>query len=156
VPAIQLFTGPTVDYHRPSDTVDTIDADGMVVVTEAAHEAIGYLAERTDELTVAIAATADDRVPPPPRSSRRASLGTMPDFSFEGPGVRVQQVMAGSAAEGSGILAGDVIVAIDGEEIADLRSFSDLLKVRAPGDTVEVTVLRGGEAQIVEAVLGAR
>ena len=80
----------------------------------------------------------------------------MPDFSFEGPGVRVQQVMPGSAAEESGILAGDVIVAIDGEEITDLRSFSGLLKVRAPGDTVEVTVLRKGEAQIFEAVLGAR
>ncbi len=156
VPAIQLFTGPTPDYHRPSDTVDTIDADGMVVVTEAAHEAIGYLAERTDPLTVTIAAAAKDGDEPPPRTSRRASLGTMPDFAFEGPGVRVQQVMPGSAAEESGIIAGDVILAIDGATVADLRSFSDLLKARAPGDAVEVTVLRGDEEQIVEAVLGAR
>jgi len=156
VPAIQLFTGPTADYHRPSDTVETIDADGMVVVTEAAHEAIGYLAERTDPLTVTIAAAADDGAAPPPRTSRRASLGTMPDFAFEGPGVRVQQVMPGSAADVSGIVAGDVIVAIDGAVVTDLRSFSDLLKARAPGDAVEVTVLRGEEEQIVEAVLGAR
>ena len=156
VPAIQLFTGPTPDYHRPSDTVDTIDADGMVVVTEAAHEAIGYLAERTDPLTVTIAAAANDGDGPPPRISRRASLGTMPDFAFEGPGVRVQQVMPGSAAEESGIIAGDVILAIDGATVTDLRSFSDLLKARAPGDAVEVTVLRGDEEQIVEAVLGAR
>ena len=156
VPAIQLFTGPTPDYHRPSDTVDTIDADGMVVVTEAAHEAIGYLAERTDPLTVTIAAAANDGDGPPPRTSRRASLGTMPDFAFEGPGVRVQQVMPGSAAEESGIIAGDVILAIDGATVTDLRSFSDLLKARAPGDAVEVTVLRGDEEQIVEAVLGAR
>ena len=156
VPAIQLFTGPTPDYHRPSDTVDTIDADGMVVVTEAAHEAIGYLAERTEPLTVTIAAAANDGDGPPPRTSRRASLGTMPDFAFEGPGVRVQQVMPGSAAEESGIIAGDVILAIDGATVTDLRSFSDLLKARVPGDAVEVTVLRGDEEQIVEAVLGAR
>ena len=64
--------------------------------------------------------------------------------------------MPGSAAEGSGILAGDVIVAIDGVEVPDLRSFSGLLKARAPGDAVEVTVLRGDEERIVEAVLGAR
>jgi len=156
VPAIQLFTGPTADYHRPSDTVDTIDAEGMVVVTEAAHEAIGYLAERTDPLTVTIAAAAGEDTAPPPRTARRASLGTMPDFAFEGPGVRVQQVMPGSAAEESGIVAGDVIVAIDGAVVTDLRSLSDLLKERAPGDAVEVTVLRGDEEQIVEAVLGAR
>jgi len=156
VPAIQLFTGPTPDYHRPSDTVDTIDSAGMVVVTEAAHEVVGYLAERTDELTVTIAAAANEGAAPPPRTARRASLGTMPDFAFEGPGVRVQQVMPGSAAEGSGIVAGDVIVAIDGATVTDLRSFSDLLKARVPGDAVEVTILRGDEEQIVEAVLGAR
>jgi len=156
VPAIQLFTGPTADYHRPSDTVDTIDAEGMVVVTEAAYEAIGYLAERTDPLTVTISAAANEAGTPPARTSRRASLGTMPDFAFEGPGVRVQQVMPGSAAEESGIVAGDVIVAIDGARVTDLRSFSDLLKARAPGDAVEVTVVRGDEEQIVETVLGSR
>jgi aminopeptidase N len=156
VPAIQLFTGPTADYHRPSDSLETIDADGMVVVAEAAHEAIGYLAERTDPLTVTIAAAAQEDAAPPPQTSRRASLGTMPDFAFEGPGVRVHQVMTGSAAEHSGIVAGDVIVAIDGAKVTDLRSFSELLKAHAPGDAVEVTILRGEEEQIVEAVLGAR
>ena len=80
----------------------------------------------------------------------------MPDFAFEGSGVRVQQVMPGSAAEESGIVMGDVIVAVDGEPVADLRSFSNLLKTRAPGDAVEVTILRDGEEQIIEAVLGAR
>ena len=156
VPAIQLFTGPNPDYHRTSDTVEKIDADGMVVVTEAAHEAIGYLAERTDPMTVTIAAAVDEGAGPPPRTSRRASLGTMPDFAFEGPGVRVQQVMPGSAAEVAGIVAGDVIIAFDGEEVADLRSFSALLKARVPGDTVEVTVQRAEERMIMEAVLGAR
>ncbi len=156
VPAVQLFTGPTADYHRPSDTAETIDAEGMVVVAEAAHEAIRYLAERTDPMTVTIAAAAEEGAAPPPRTSRRASLGTMPDFAFEGPGVRVQQVMPGSAAEESGIVAGDIIVAVDGEKVVDLRSFSDLLKARAPGDAVEITVLRGGEEQIIETVLGAR
>jgi hypothetical protein len=156
VPAIQLFTGPTPDYHRPSDTVDTIDSDGLVVVTEAAHEAIGYLAERTDPLTVTISAAAGEGAAPPPRTSRRASLGTMPDFAFEGPGVRVQQVMPGSAAEEAGILVGDVLVALDGDPVTDLRTYSGLLKAREPGDQVEVTVFRDGEEVSLRAVLGAR
>jgi membrane-associated protease RseP (regulator of RpoE activity) len=157
VPAIQLFTGPTPDYHRPSDTADTIDAEGMVVVTEAAHEAISYLAERTDPLTVTIAAAEGEATTAqPPATQRRASLGTMPDFAFEGPGVRVQQVMPGSAAEDAGILAGDVLVAFDGEKVADLRTYSNLLKARSPGDEVEVSVLRDGEEVSLHAVLGAR
>ena len=129
----------------------------MVVVTEAAHEAIGYLAERTDPLTVTIAAAAEEvAAPKQPQSQRRASLGTMPDFAFEGPGVRVQQVMAGSAAEKAGVLAGDVLVAFDGEPVTDLRTYSGLLKARAPGDEVEVTVLRGEEEVSLRAVLGKR
>jgi aminopeptidase N len=156
VPAVQLFTGPTTDYHRPTDTAATIDADGMVVVTEVAHEAVGYLAERTEPLTVTITGAEHSADETGPQTERRASLGTMPDFAFAGPGVRVQQVMPGSAAEQAGLLNGDILVAIDGQPVADLRSFSELLKARAPGDAVEVTVLRGGEERVFAVVLGTR
>ena len=80
----------------------------------------------------------------------------MPDFSFEGPGVRVQQVMPGSAAEAAGIQAGDVVVAFDGEPVTDLRGYSALLKARAPGDRVTVTVLRDGAERTVSTTLGER
>jgi S1-C subfamily serine protease len=159
IPAVQLFTGPTPDYHRPSDTADTIDADGMAVVTEAAHEAVVYLAERLEPMTVTIAggtAPATHPAGAPSAGTRRASLGTMPDFGFEGPGVRVQQVMPSSAAEAAGLLAGDVLIAIDGVPVADLRGYSTLLKSKNPGDQVVVTVLREGEEMTVTATLGER
>jgi len=158
IPAVQLFTGPNADYHRPTDTVDKIDTEGLVMVTEAAHEAVGYLAERTDPLTVTItpAGTGGADVPGQPAAERRASLGTMPDFAFEGEGVRVQQVMPGSAAEAAGIESSDVIVAFDGQPVADLRSYSALLKAREPGDEVTVTVLRDGETIELVAILRAR
>ena len=156
IPAVQLFTGPTPDYHRPSDTADSIDAEGLTVVTEAAHEAVAYLAERLEPLTVTIDGTTPDGGPQPDRGPRRASLGTMPDFGFEGQGVRVQQVMPGSAAEAAGLLDGDVLIAFDGEPVTDLRTYSSLLKAKKPGDTVTVTVLRDGEKVSVTATLGAR
>ncbi|MEX1311797.1 MAG: M20/M25/M40 family metallo-hydrolase, partial [Candidatus Sulfomarinibacteraceae bacterium] len=158
VPAIQLFTGPTPDYHRPSDTAAAIDADGMATVAEATHEAVVYLAERLEPLTVTITGEPATGHPggAPNEGARRASLGTMPDFGFSGPGVRVQQVMPGSAAEKAGLVAGDVLTAFDGEPVTDLRGYSTLLKSRQPGDAVEVTVLRGGEEVTVTATLGER
>jgi len=159
IPAVQLFTGPTADYHRPSDTADTIDADGMAVLTEAAHETVAYLAERLEPLTVTIKGQTEPQGHPggvTSQSARRASLGTMPDFGFEGPGVRVQQVMPNSAAEAAGLLAGDVLIAFDGEPVTDLRGYSTLLKAKSPGDEVEVTVLRDGEEKTVTATLGER
>ena len=80
----------------------------------------------------------------------------MPDFSFEGEGVRVQQVMPGSGAEKAGLVAGDVIITVDDGDVTDLRSFSNLLKNHVPGDSVAVTVVRGGEEITLQAVLGAR
>jgi len=159
IPAVQIFTGPTADYHRPSDTAESIDADGMAVVTEATHETVAYLAERMEPLTVTIKGQTEPQGHPgatTTQGARRASLGTMPDFGFEGPGVRVQQVIPDSAAEAAGLLAGDVLVAFDGEPVTDLRGYSTLLKTKSPGDEVGVTVLRDGEEITVTATLGER
>jgi putative serine protease PepD len=80
----------------------------------------------------------------------------MPDFSFSGPGVRIQQVMPGSAAESAGLAAEDVLVAIDGEDVIDLKTYSEILKRHEPGDEVELTLERAGERITVRVVLKAR
>jgi len=91
-----------------------------------------------------------------PKPVRRAGLGTVPDFAFDGPGVRVQDVVPESAAAAAGIRAGDVLLALDGVEMDGLRAYSDLLKARSPGDRVELRVRRGDEVLTIEAVLEAR
>jgi S1-C subfamily serine protease len=80
----------------------------------------------------------------------------MPEFEFAGPGVRVASVIAGSPAEKAGIAAGDVILAIDGADVADLKGYSALLKTKKPGDKVKVRVRRGDETKELEATLAAR
>jgi hypothetical protein len=40
--------------------------------------------------------------------------------------------------------------------VPDLRTYSTLLKARAPGDEVAITVLRDGEEVSLLAVLGTR
>ena len=40
VPAVQLFSGPHADYHRPGDTADKIDADGLVKVAEVSKQVL--------------------------------------------------------------------------------------------------------------------
>jgi S1-C subfamily serine protease len=77
-------------------------------------------------------------------------------MTFAGPGVRFDDVVAGSPAASAGLRGGDVLVAVDGVELADLRAYSDVLKARAPGDRVTVTVVRGGERITLDVVLGAR
>jgi len=134
VPAVQLTSGPHEDYHRPRDTVEKIDAGGMVRVATWLREAVVYLGERDTPLTSTLGG---GTAPAPATSGRRVSLGTLPDFADPGPGVRVDSVLPDSPAARAGLLAGDRIVRIDGAAVADLRAYSDVLKSHAPGDTIE-------------------
>jgi len=51
---------------------------------------------------------------------------------------------------------GDVIVAVDGEELDDDTGLADLIEGRKPGAEVELTVIRGDERRDVEVTLDAR
>ncbi len=160
VPAVQLFTGPHADYHRPTDVASKVDIEGLVKVGTWLRETAVYLSERPEPMTStlpAVGAAPEKPIAAPPRSdARRVSLGTMPEFEFAGPGVKVASVIDGSPAQLAGIAAGDVIVAIDGVAISDLRAYSDLLKSHQPGDTLKVSVRRGDEIKELEARLVAR
>jgi hypothetical protein len=148
IPAVQLFSGAHADYHRPTDTPDKLDGAGLVRVAAVAREAIDYLAGRDARLTPAGGAAADSA-----RSAaapRRAALGTVPDFAFDGGGVRLSDVMPDSPAAGAGLRGGDVLMAVNGRGIADLRAYAEALRALAPGDRVEIQYLRDGEARLVE------
>jgi hypothetical protein len=156
IPAIQLFSGAHPDYHRPTDTIDKVDADGMAKVATWLRETATYLADRKEPLTPGKASAKKPERPSGPRTGRRVSLGTVPSFSHRGPGVKVDDVLAGSPADKAGIRAGDLVIAVDGEEVKDLRAYSQILKKHAPGDVIRVRVKRGEEEVEVEATLVAR
>jgi membrane-associated protease RseP (regulator of RpoE activity) len=152
IPAVQFFSGPHADYHKPSDTADKIDASGIVRQAEFAKEIIDYLAGGSDFLTRPSGAPAA-AVPAAPR---RASTGLVPDFSFAGPGVRAQEVTPGSPLSKTAFKAGDVITAIAGEPVEGLKAYSEALKKFSPGQKVNITFLSGGKETAAELELGSR
>jgi hypothetical protein len=154
VPAVQLFTGPAPTYHRPADTPGSLNAEGLVRVAAVAREAVEYLAGRAEPLTPPGTAPAPQGGGPP--GARKTSLGTVPDFAFPGPGMRLAGTVPGSPAEGAGLREGDVVTAVDGRPVATLRDFAEILASRAPGDRVAVTYRRGETVGEVRAVLQAR
>jgi serine protease Do len=64
-----------------------------------------------------------------------------------GNGVRVVDVFPGSPGEGAGLAAGDVLLAGNGKAIASRDDFATLLAQVAPGERVELEVLRGEGAR---------
>ena len=79
VPAVQLFSGPDIDYHRPTDTVDKINRQGLLKVASITREVIEYLAGRPEPLTSML--TAEGEALSVVTPSRKVNLGTIPDFT---------------------------------------------------------------------------
>jgi hypothetical protein len=154
IPVLHFFTGTHLDYHRPADDADKVNADGIVTVADFAA-ALALRLDRMGRLGFV-----DVPPPAPPTgvaSGRpRPSLGTIPDMSDEPGGVRLSGVRAGSAADSAGMRAGDILVGIGADAIANLQDFQNALMAHAAGDTVEVRYRRGDELIRKTVRLGGR
>ena len=154
VPAVQLFTGPHEDYHRPTDTIEKIKPAGLVKVASVVKEAVEYIAQREQPLTYT--AGSGMRTGPETKGERKVSFGIIPDFTYEGKGCRVSGVVQGSPAEGSGLKEGDIIIRINATEVQKLKDLSDILKSLKPGDKASVVFLRNGKEMTAETAVVER
>jgi 2-alkenal reductase len=71
-------------------------------------------------------------------------------------GAYVGEVGSGTPAEEAGIKEGDVILAVDGQNIDAQNSFAEILFSYKPGDTVDVDIQRGDQQLTVQVTLGER
>jgi len=89
---------------------------------------------------------------------RHALLGvsTTPSLNeSQATGAVVTSVVAGSGAEQAGIQEGDVITALDDEQIDTPEELVAAIARHQPGDAITITATRDGESQTFDVVLGA-
>ncbi len=155
VPAVHVFTGSHKDWHKPSDTPDKLNLEGMRLVAYEVERLARRIADAPERMAYR---KVDGAAPLPggPRPGGTPYLGLMPDYGFEGKGVRLAGVAPGSPAEKAGLAEGDVILAMDGKECAEVKAYSALFFAKRPGDEVTLTVDRKGKATPVKVVLGEK
>ncbi|CAN5450275.1 trypsin-like peptidase domain-containing protein [soil metagenome] len=71
-------------------------------------------------------------------------------------GVYITRIVADSPAEAAGVQVDDVIIALDGDQISQTDTFSELLYRYQPGDTVTITVIRNDRERDIELTLAER
>jgi aminopeptidase YwaD len=157
IPVFFVFTGNHADYHRPSDTADKINAEGIERVLALVEPMVASLASpsTTDIAFVRVPAEKEDQGATGARGFR-VWLGGIPDYSAEVTGVRLTGVSPGSPAEGAGLLAGDVLIRLGSREIRNIYDYTYALGDYKPGDRVTAVVQREGREVSVEVVLAAR
>lgn len=74
-------------------------------------------------------------------------------------GVYVSSVSEGTGAADAGLVKGDIITALNGEEVKSMENLKDELSYYAAGTTVELTIMQGSptgyQAKTVQVTLGA-
>jgi serine protease Do len=68
----------------------------------------------------------------------------------------VGEVVDGGPADEAGLQQGDIIIAIDGQELSDYLQVGNIIASNQPGESVEITVDRDGERRSFTVELGAQ
>jgi S1-C subfamily serine protease len=146
IPVLFFFTGTHMDYHKPSDDADKINYDGILRIAIY----IQQLINATDIIPkLAFTKTREVHMG---RSSFKVSLGIMPDYTFSGPGVHVDGVTSGRAAEKAGILKGDIILQLGEHKTDDVESYMKALNKFDKGQTTNAKIKRGDTELVLPVV----
>jgi hypothetical protein len=156
IPVLHFFTGSHADYHRPSDTWDKLNYDGMYRVGNLVLGTIWRIANGTAPLQFVALPSRPPGTEAADAPAIRTYLGSIPDYDGDEGGVKLSGVSPGSPAARAGLREGDVIVEFAGAKIQNIEDLMGQLSARTPGDEVEIVVLRAGLPQTVKATLAAR
>ena len=150
IPVLHLFTGSHADYHRPTDTADKINYDGMVRITRLVADVVRELATAPDRpgyIEVASKQFAGG-------GGDRPYFGSIPDFGKPGKGYAVTGATKDSPAAQGGLKGGDVIVRLGESAVTGLEDFDSALRKHKGGETVPVVVMRDGTEVTLQITLG--
>jgi hypothetical protein len=140
IPVLQFFTGQHDDYHRPDDDPDKINYEGIAQIMDIIT---GITAQLNDQEPLAFTKTVEGESQKAPRFS--VTLGIVPDYLYDGLGLRLDGVSEGKPAQKAGLQKGDIVIKMGDLEIADIYDYMEGLANYKPGDTATVEVKRGEE-----------
>lgn len=146
IPVLHFFTGQHEDYHKPEDDAELVNYKGLLLTTDYI---LALIKELDDEGKLPFSKTKDEQ------ESRQAAaykvtLGVMPDYVFQGKGMRIDGVMQGRTADNAGLKKGDVILKIGTTEVKDIYGYMEGLAKFEKGDKTTVVVKRGEEEMKME------
>ena len=137
IPVLFFNTGSHENYHRPSDDVDLINYEGI-------SEISNYVIDIIDELETYNKLEFKETISNQTTVSRfNVSLRVMPDYVFEGEGMKADQIIKGGPADEAGLIDGDVIIMVGEYEVKDVYDYMNSLSKFEEGDITKVFVLRG-------------
>jgi S1-C subfamily serine protease len=83
------------------------------------------------------------------RTKFKVTLGVMPDYSFNGKGMRIDGVSDGKPAQKAGLQKGDIITKLGDISVNGVEDYMVGLGKLSPEKPTNVVVIRGAETLII-------
>lgn len=158
IPVLHFFTGTHEDYHRPTDTAEKLNYEGMAKVSDLVMAAAFEIADQEAPINFASLPRRPPRETRPDERGVSTYLGSIPEYdgTDSAGGVQLAGVMDGSPAALAGMRPGDVIIRLASTKIQTIEDLTAALGAQMPGDEVEIVVLRAGNPVSLKATLRRR
>ncbi len=144
IPVLHFFTGQHEDYHKPSDDSEKLNYTGMKLISEYIFNIISDL---DDNGKLAFRKTINESEATP---RFKVGLGVIPDYLYDGQGMRIDGVSEGKAAQKAGLQKGDIIVKLGDSTITNMMSYMRALSIFKEGDKTSVVIKREAKEVIKE------
>ena len=139
IPVLHFFTGQHEDYHKPTDDIEKINFEGMYrillyvkrIISNASTIKYFDFQETAAETQIAPKFT--------------VTLGIMPDYLYDGGGLRIDGVTKGKTASKYNILKGDIVIKMGEINIIDIMTYMQALSEYKSGDSCNIVLQRGDE-----------
>ncbi|MCB0445752.1 MAG: M28 family peptidase, partial [Gelidibacter sp.] len=139
IPVLHFFTGQHEDYHKPSDDADKLNYEGMEAIANYIFDVISDL-NNAGKLSFRKTKNESDDAP-----SFKVTLGVIPDYMFDGKGMRIDGVSEDKPAQKAGLLKGDIVIKLGDSAVTDIYAYMRALSVFEKGDSTKVVVDRNGK-----------
>lgn len=152
IPVLFFFTGTHTDYHKPTDTAEKINYEGLTKITNYVAEIVKTIDQNPKRPTYAVAKSSGMGG----RTSFNVTIGVVPSYAESNDGLLLDGVRDASPAALAGIKAGDKIVKFAGKEIRNISDYTRLLGELKADTEYEIEVVRGAERLTLKVKPAAR
>ncbi len=139
IPVLHFFTGQHENYHKPSDDSETLNYEGMALISSYIFDIISDL-DDNGKLTFRKTKNESESAP-----RFKVGMGVIPDYLFDGEGMRIDGLSEDKPAQKAGLKKGDIVIKLGDSIVTNMMSYMRALSVFDKGDKSTVTVKREGK-----------
>jgi C-terminal processing protease CtpA/Prc len=139
IPVLHFFSSQHEQYHKPTDDWELVNFKGELQIIRYIYKLISILDKQPKMAFTKTKESKDNR------NEFKVTLGIMPDYMFEGKGVRVDGTTDGRPAALAGIKRGDIIIRLDKYPTTGMEEYMQTLGKLEKGLQTTVVILRDGK-----------